>query len=239
MGVARVAWMLRLVETGADGEGRSTDVMEIAKSADLRDIADLGLSLAEAKQLLAAVQHEVVAAQAREHAARRPTCRACGGACHLKDYRPHRIATLFGQVTVRLPRFRCIACGGIESGVDWPSHSRSTPELDRLQAHLSALMTYRTAAEVLAQMLPIDAGKDHETLRRHTLALGEQLQHRPVIAPPTPAAAISLSVDPTFIRSCEAGERHLEVRVGNAETDAAGRQVFGAVAGSATDLVAL
>src|ERR1700760_3024510 len=128
MGVARVAWMLRLVETGADGEGRSTDVMEIAKSADLRDIADLGLSLAEAKQLLAAVQHEVVAAQAREHAARRPTCRACGGACHLKDYRPHRIATLFGQVTVRLPRFRCIACGGIERGVDLASHNRSTPQ---------------------------------------------------------------------------------------------------------------
>ncbi|MBV8573520.1 MAG: ISKra4 family transposase [Acetobacteraceae bacterium] len=213
--------------------------MEITKSADLRDIADLGLSLAEAKQLLAGLQREVVAAQAREHALRRPTCRACGGACHLKDYRPHRIATLFGQVTVRLPRFHCIACGGIERGVDWLSHGRSTPELDRLQAHLSALMTYRTAAEVLAQMFPIDAGKDHETLRRHTLALGEQLQHRPVVAPATPAAAIAISVDSTFIRSCEAGERHLEVRVGNAETDAAGRQVFGAVAGSATDLVAL
>ena len=97
MGVARVAWMLRLVETGADGDGWSTDVMEIAKSADLRDIATLGLSLAEAKQVLAALQREVVAAQAREHALRRPTCRACGGACHLKDYRPHRIATLFGR----------------------------------------------------------------------------------------------------------------------------------------------
>jgi hypothetical protein len=76
MGVARVAWMLRLVEAGAVGDGWSTDVMEIAKSADLRDIANLGLSLAEAKQLLAALQREVVAAQAREHALRRPTCRA-------------------------------------------------------------------------------------------------------------------------------------------------------------------
>src|SRR3954454_19372893 len=167
--------MLRLVEAGAAGDGWSTDVMEIAKSADLRDIANLGLSLAEAKQLLAALQREVVAAQAREHALRRPTCRACGGPCHLKDYRQHRIATPFGQVTVRLPRFRCIACGGTESGVDWPSHGRSIPELDQLQAHLSALMTYRTAADVLEQMLPIEAGKDHETLRRHTLALGEQL----------------------------------------------------------------
>src|SRR3954464_10820885 len=231
--------MLRLVETGAAGDGRSTDVMEIAKSADLCDIANLGLSLAEAKQLLAALQREVVAAQAREHARRRPTCRACGGACHLKEYRQHRIATPFGQVTVRLPRFRCIACGGTESGVDWPSQGRSTPELDRLQAHLSALMSYRTAAEVLAQMLLLDAGKDHETLRRHTQTLGEQLQHRPVVAPATPAAAIAISVDSTFIRSCEAGGRHLEVRVGNAETDAGGRQVFGAVAGSETDLVAL
>src|SRR3954468_14382259 len=231
--------MLRLVETGAAGDGRSTDVMEITKLDDFRDIANLGLSLAEAKQVLAALQREAVAAQVSDHALRRPAWRSCGGACHLKDYRQHRIATLFGQVTVRLPRCRCIACGGIESGVDWPSHGRSTPELDQLQAHLSALMTYRTAADVLEQMLPIEAGKDHETLRRHTLALGEQLRHRPVVAPPTPAAAISLSVDSTFIRSCAAGGRHLEVRVGNVETDAGGRQVFGAVAGSETDLVAL
>jgi hypothetical protein len=25
----------------------------------------------------------------------------------VKDYRDHAVATLFGQVTVRLPRFRC------------------------------------------------------------------------------------------------------------------------------------
>jgi hypothetical protein len=60
-----------------------------------------------------------------------------------------------------------------------------------------------------------------------------------MLAPVTPAAAISISVDSTFIRSCEEGERHLEVRIGNAETDAGGRQVFGAVARSETDLVAL
>jgi hypothetical protein len=238
-GVARVAWILRLVEAGAGGGDRSMDVMEIAQPDDLRDIANLGLSVAEAKQVLAAIQREIVGVQARDHAGRRPSCRSCGGACHVKDYRQKRLATLFGQMTVRLPRFRCIACAGIESGVDWPSHCRSTPELDRLQAHLSALMTYRTAADVLEQMFPIDAGKDHETLRRHTLTLGEQLQPRPAIAPAKPAAAISVSVDSTFIRSCEERQRHLEVKVGNAETDAGGRQVFAAVAGSETDVVTL
>ena len=49
--------------------------------------------------------------------------------------------------------------------------------------------------------------------------------------PPTmTAAAISVSVDSTLIRSREAGERHLEVRGGNIETPSGGRQVFAAVA---------
>ena len=87
----------------------------------------------------------------------------------MKDYRKHAIATLFGQVAVQLPRFRCTACDAIEVGIEWPSHCRSTPELDRLQAHLSALMTYRTAADILEQMFPAGVGKDKETMRRHTL----------------------------------------------------------------------
>ena len=146
-----VAWMLRLVKIGAEGKGACTDIMEIRRPDDLVDIANLGLTLAEAKLLLAGVQREIVAAQARGHAVRRPECPRCDGVCRVKDYRDHAVATLFGEVTVRLPRFRCAACGGIEAGIAWPAHCRSTPELDRLQAHLSALMTYRTAADVLGR----------------------------------------------------------------------------------------
>ena len=93
---------------------------------------------------------------------------ACSGKCHLKDWRGHHIATLFGGVTVPFPRFRCTACERIETSVGWPSRCRSTPELDELQAHLSALMTYRVASGVLQHLLPIDAGRSPETLRlRH------------------------------------------------------------------------
>jgi hypothetical protein len=63
-------------------------------------------------------------------------------------YRQHAIVTLFGQIVVRLPRFRCGGCGAIVAGMEWPPHARSTPELDRLRAQLSALMSYRTAAEL-------------------------------------------------------------------------------------------
>src|SRR3954467_8952973 len=142
--------------------------MRIAKPDDLTDLASLGLTVAEGKRLLAGVQREIAAAQARAHAVRRPACRGCGAARRIKDYRQHAIATLFGQVTVRLPRFRCAECAATEAGVGWPSHVRSTPELDRLRAQLSALMTYRTGAELLAQLFPVDAGADPETFRRHT-----------------------------------------------------------------------
>ena len=234
-----MGWMLRLVKTGAEGEGSCTDVLEIDRPGDLGDIASLGLTLAEAKRLLAGVQREIVAVQAKEHAVRRPDCSCCGRVCQVKDYRDHAVATLFGQVTVRLARFRCAACGGIETGVGWPSHCRSTPELDRLQAHLCALMTYRTAADVLEQMFPVDAGQHHEILRRHTLKVGEALGECTAIRPEAAASAIVATLDSTFIRSCADGVRHLEVRVGNVETPSGGRQVFGAVAKAGTDIRAL
>ena len=241
--------VLQLVETGADPRGRGIDVLELDRPRDLGDIANLGLTLPEAKKLLARIQQAVVAVQARDHAALRPECSRCGARCHVKDWQSRRIATLFGKVAVRLPRFRCPGCGRNEAGTNWPAHCRSTPELDQLQAHLSALMTYRVAAGVLAHLLPVaagtTAGTSHETLRGRTLRLGEQLRDaasgapEPAMMAAASASAISLSLDSTFIRSCHAGERHLEVRVGNAETPEGGRQVFGAVANAGTDIVAL
>src|SRR3954453_22265396 len=146
-----VAWIVKLVSIGAAGAERSTEVMRIARPDDLTDLATLGLTMAEGKQLLAGVQQELVAAQARRPAVRRPACRSCSTTCRIKDYRQHAIATLFGQVAVRLPRYCCVGCGVTEAGLGWPSHIRSTPELDRLRAQFAALMPYRTAAEVLGR----------------------------------------------------------------------------------------
>ena len=70
-------WILKLAAAG--DEGPFADIMEISKSDDLGDIANLGLTLNEAKQVLARVQHEISTAQAREHAVRRPVCPASMG----------------------------------------------------------------------------------------------------------------------------------------------------------------
>jgi hypothetical protein len=158
-------WTLRLVGTEADGQSRSCDVMAINRPDGLGEIANVGLTLVGAKLLLAHVQQQVVAAQAHPHAMFRPDCQSCGERYHAKGWRPYRIATLFGEVRVKLPRLSCAGCCGGETGVNWPSHCRSTPGLEELQpslacsvARLSALMPYRVATDLLQHVLPIDAG---------------------------------------------------------------------------------
>ena len=73
-----MGWVLRLVGTGTNGPAEGVDVMEIRAPRDLGHIANLGLTLSEAKQLLIRVQQAVVAAQAYEHAVPRPDCSSCG-----------------------------------------------------------------------------------------------------------------------------------------------------------------
>src|SRR4051812_47142255 len=98
----------------------------------------------------------------------RPDCQSHGGRYHTKGWRPHRIATLFGELRVRLPHLVRAGRGCGKTGVSWPLHCRSTPELDQLQARFSALMPYRVAADVLQHLLPIDAGTGPEISRSYT-----------------------------------------------------------------------
>jgi hypothetical protein len=208
-----MGWVLRLVETGIDSPARVIDVLDIRALGDLADIANLGLTLSEAKQILARLQQVVVGVQAADHAGLRPDCSSCGGACHIKDWRLHRVATLFGMAAVRLPRFRCADCGHGETGVRWLSYCRSTPELDRLRAHVSALMPYRVAAGLLAHLLPVEAGNSPETLRAHTFKLGEQLRDAEAVKPAATASAITITVDSTFTALCSS-RHHAEMAAG-------------------------
>ena len=79
-----MAWVLRLVETGIDSPSRVIDVLDIKPRGDLGDITTLGLTLSEAKLILARLQQAVVAVQADDHAVRRPVCSSCSHVCHVR-----------------------------------------------------------------------------------------------------------------------------------------------------------
>jgi hypothetical protein len=72
-----------------------------------------------------------------------------------------------------------------------------------------------------------------------TLKVGADLRDAAPAEPATAVAAITLTLDSTFVRSCEDGQRHLEVRLGNVETSDGARQVFAAVTKTDTAIEAL
>ena len=121
-----MGWVLGLVETGVETPARITDVRDLPGFGELPEIAKVGLTLADAKQILARLQEEVVATQTADDSVMRPGCPACGLACHTKDWRSRQLATIFGTVTVLLPRFRCPGCDYRETGVDG-SHIAGRP----------------------------------------------------------------------------------------------------------------
>lgn len=100
-------------------------------------------------------------------------------------------------------------------------------------------MPNRVAAGLLEHLLSVSAGTLPETLRGHTLKAGEQLRDAAAVKPSAAVSAITVTVDSTFIRGYHDGERHLEVRVSNVETSGGGRQVFGAVANSDTEIAVM
>jgi hypothetical protein len=76
-----------------------------------------------------------------------------------------------------------------------------------------------------------------QILRSHPLGRGTVFF---VIEPKDPGRSMQQDrLDSTFIRSRDDRERHLEVRVGNIETETGGCQVFGAVTRSEIDITAL
>jgi hypothetical protein len=78
-----------------------------------------------------------------------------------------------------LPKGSAVLIAGIaRAGFDGHRIVVQRPSLMKLRAHLSALMPYRVAADVLGHLLPIEASIHHETLRSHTLKAGEHVNFR-------------------------------------------------------------
>ena len=70
----------------------------------------IGLSLAESKAILAAMQTQLVQAQTDGYCGHRRKCSHCGSRRAVKDWRTRQLTTLFGVVQVAAPRFNACRC---------------------------------------------------------------------------------------------------------------------------------
>ncbi len=100
------------LETGFGwGDTRSHEICMLERRTIDASSEDLGLCLADAKSLLKEIQRALLQDQVEEIGEIARVCRFCGTYLTVHDRRQRRIDTLFGRVTVEVPRVRMCMCG--------------------------------------------------------------------------------------------------------------------------------
>jgi hypothetical protein len=140
----------------------------------------LGLQLAEAKDLLAAVQDTVAGQQASTAVTKQVAYPDCGRARRHKDMRTIVVRTLFGALRLASPRWWHCGCRGQRTRTFQPLAGllpkRTTPELAYLQARFAGLVSYGITADLLGELLPLGRRLHPAVVRRQTQALAQRLE---------------------------------------------------------------
>jgi len=100
---------VQLVAYGEDGQEETRQEVVVLEKAYQR-VEQLGLTLAEAKQLLKELQHQVLEQQTTAYLAARSHCQACGLALPVKEQTTRTLRTLFGTVVLASPRLYHCRC---------------------------------------------------------------------------------------------------------------------------------
>jgi hypothetical protein len=122
---------IQLVSVADDGSEISEDLVVLNKDHERLD--QLGLTLAEGKQLLREAQQRIVQHQATAFLATYTACPTCGRQRGSKDHKPLWLRTLFGKLSLDSPRVRqCCRRPGEPASISPLTRlvsERSTPEL--------------------------------------------------------------------------------------------------------------
>jgi hypothetical protein len=149
-------------------------------------LAGLGLRLAEAKRLTAALQAEMVPAQVSVVGEPGRSCEACGSVLTSKGHYTVAFRSLFGDVPVRVRRLFACPCqgsGGAKSfAVLYLEAATVAPELAYVTARYAALAPFGKVAALLLELLLSDGAQNADTVRNRSLRVGEDVV-QPRIAP--------------------------------------------------------
>ena len=231
--MAKLVWRVKLVAELQAGVTTEVEVGRLERD-EQASVADLGLRLAEAKQITAALQAEMVPRQVTVVGGRHRLCATCGCVLASKGYYPATFRSLFGDVPIRIRRLLvCPCCQG-------PGEAKSfavldleaatvAPELAYVTARYAALAPFGQVAALLSELLPISGAQNAGTVRNRTLRVGEAVVQRHVTetaqqTAAKPAEPVVVGLDGGYICSRHRqDERHFEVVAGKV-IDARGTQ---------------
>ena len=225
--MSKLLWRLKLVAERQPGVTTETELACIERDAQA-GLADLGLSLAEAKQLTAALQAEIVPTQVAALGECPRACLACGRRLASKGYSQARFRSLFGDVPVRVRRLVACPCQGRASEaksvavLDFGRGAAVAPELAYVTARYAALAPFGKVAALLSELLPVGGTQHASTVRSRTLRVGTEVVQANVAetvkestAPATGGGQVVVGLDGGYVRNRHRAEgRRFEVIAG-------------------------
>ena len=186
-------------------------------------LEQVGLSLAEAKELLGRVQERVVGAQASAFLADHRRCGACGKRLWSKGRTSFRFRTPFGDVPVTAPRLKRCRCETSASESFSPLvrlfSEHVAPEMLYLETKWASLVPFGVTVELLKDVLPVGTTLNAETVRNHlhrvaTRMEGELGEERAFFIEgspqdraqlPLPEGPVVVGIDGGYVRAREPG----------------------------------
>ena len=227
-------WTIRLEARTGWGEVTTCEVGALHRSLGDLTADGVGLSLAEAKALLAELQQRIVQSQIDEYVTCARVCPDCLKLRRLRDQRTRTLQTLFGTVKVAAARIRLCTCADTRGMLDVSSSplshllpDRCTGELRQVQAELGARHSFREATRLLETFLPCSP-PNHASVRNRLHRVASRIEAVEAAAPQAPAvphrrrkarAEIVIMLDGAHLRAVPGHHsRHLDVTVGKVET---------------------
>src|SRR3954462_2574515 len=207
--VPKLVWRVKLVAELQAGVTTETEVARIERGEEA-GLAARGLGPAEAKQLTAALQAEMVSAQVAVVGERCGSCAACGRGLASKGYYRATFRSLFGDVPVRVRRLLVCPCHGPGEPKSFAALDLGAgtvaPELAYVTAKFAALAPFGKVAALLSELLPISGAQNAGTVRNRTLRVGQEVVPQRPIDPARPPTApadgpVVVGLDGGYVRS--------------------------------------
>src|SRR5262245_30427026 len=228
---SRMRVKLQLVMCSDEGQEETvTDVITLNKNS--HRIEHLGLTMAEAKQLLSALQRHLLQHQVDTFLDRCSTCPDCGALRKVKAHASRSFRTLFGTYKLSSPRLEHCDCTRRKTSSFRPLSALLTesvaPELLYMEAKWSSLVSYGMSLDALQDFLPLDLSLDVKTVRYDTLKVAKRLevelgeeQASFIEGDPTcwdhlplPDGSFKVGIDGGYVRHWLDKKHHFEVIVG-------------------------
>ena len=232
-------WTVVLVAETEQGQRVEQPLLSLVRDQEVV-VEQLGLTLAEGKRLLQAVQQRMVTAQVKRHGTVYRRCGHCRRKLSTQGYQRRWFRSAFGKVPIRVRRLTTCRCQGeprrtFSSLPASGPHGVIAPEWLYLQAKLASLIPFARVAELLSEVLPANEGLNAETVRTRVGRVGRRLEdekvrewwtHRPAPDPEVLVRhpyyrrrhlATTVGLDCGYVRNRHPRpERHFEVVAGRA-----------------------